>query len=230
MSDFDKTLLPPTATDLARALDVLEERLFGLPVHLVSKDPAKAPEELLDHLAWEYSVDVWGCDIPLATRRRIVADSPEVHRFKGTVYGLRRAFEMFDFQAEVTEWWQYPAPRIPGTFNVFVSMAQGGVLGGGEINRQLQLARRIIERNAPVSRRFSLGIGLDVQVKPCSGAGFSGRMSDVRPLKVQRTFGATTRARMALYGRVKQTKPLAKKMTITARPTVAAHFTLRMED
>ena len=75
MFDRTQSMLPKTATDISRALDILEERLFMLPVVMISKDPMTVSEALLDHLAWEMSVDVWSSDFSEDRKRRAIAAS-----------------------------------------------------------------------------------------------------------------------------------------------------------
>ncbi|MEY8831554.1 phage tail protein I [Phaeobacter italicus] len=230
MSEAPKSMLPNSSSDLLKALDLLEERLFGLPVDLISKDPGVVPEDMLDLLAWEYSVDVWDRSLPLDIRRLLVERSSEVHRYKGTVHGLRQALSLFDFQADIVEWWQMEEPGVPGTFRVTVRLDGDGTIGAADINTQLQMARRVIERNAPVSRGFDLNIGQDLGVRVGSGVAFSGRMSDLRRLSLSAEFAASARAAVALLGRVEQERTLAREMKAIARPTAAAHFVIRMEE
>ena len=160
---FDRThsMLPKTATDLARALDILEERLFMLPVAMISKDPMTVSEALLDHLAWENSVDVWDVDWPEDIKRNVVAMSAEVHRFKGTPYAIKRALDALGVRTVLVEWWQAVPEAARGTFDVTV-YAGRALYSDQEVFIHQKMVRAIIaviERVAPVSRGFTLAVG-----------------------------------------------------------------------
>jgi len=47
------------------------------------------PEELLDHLAYQMSVDIWEPNWPAQTKRAVIKASKEVHIIKGTVKSIR---------------------------------------------------------------------------------------------------------------------------------------------
>lgn len=161
MFDVKDTLLPPTATPLAKALDILEERLFSLPVQMIVKDPATADVGMLDHLAWEYSVDVWDLDWPEDVKRDVIAIAAEVHRHKGTPFAIKRALEAFDVRTELLEWFDDPDGNGPGTFKVTAYV--GRSLSGTQdifINEAMVRAMiAVVERTAPVSRGFDMIVG-----------------------------------------------------------------------
>jgi len=161
MFDRTQSMLPKTATDLARALDILEERLFTLPVAMISKDPMSVSEALLDHLAWENSVDVWDVDWPDDIKRSVVAMSAEVHQFKGTPYAIKRALDALGVRIELKEWWQVSPEAARGTFDV-TAYADRALYPDEEVFFSQQMVRAIIaviERVAPVSRGFSIAVG-----------------------------------------------------------------------
>lgn len=169
MFDAKDTLLPPTATPLAKALDILEERLFSLPVQMISKDPATVDVGLLDHLAWEHSVDVWDLKWPEDIKRKLIASSAEVHRFKGTPHAIFKAFDVVGVDAELIEWFDEAglAAGMPrGTFRV-TGYAKAGIDGRIPLasdQRSIQTLREFVERAAPVSRGLYFGVGDRVAV------------------------------------------------------------------
>lgn len=151
------TLLPPTATDLAKALDVLEERLFNLPVEAISKTPEGVPEELLAHLAWELSVDAWSDAWTVERKRHMLAIAEDVHRYKGTPYAIKRVLEPFPVQTELLEWWQPGGSGVAGTFTVtaYFDYTTGGpeeVFSPDMFADITQVVRSV----SPVSRKFDL--------------------------------------------------------------------------
>lgn len=168
MSDVKDTLLPPTATPLAKALDILEERLFSLPVQMIVKDPATADVGMLDHLAWEHSVDVWDLDWPGDVKRDVIAIAAEVHRHKGTPFAIKRALEAFDVRTELLEWFDDPDGEGPGTFKV--TAYAGRALYSDEevfINAKMVHAiRSVVQRAAPVSRGFIMAVGAKLRPQP----------------------------------------------------------------
>jgi len=84
-------LLPPyrgkAETAFARAV------AGQFPIASAARDlwnPQTCPAHLLPWLAWALSVDDWDPEWPEATRRRVIAESVEIHRHKGTVASVRR--------------------------------------------------------------------------------------------------------------------------------------------
>ncbi len=164
MFDVKDTQLPPTATPLAQALDILEERLFGLPVQMITKDPWSVDVVLLDHLAWEHSVDVWDLDWPDDVKRRVIAASSEVHRFKGTPFALKAALAAFDVDTELLEWWEAAGMNSgmeAGSFRVtaYAGRALYGDTENTIDNRMLFAMNAVVQRVAPVSRKLIFRLG-----------------------------------------------------------------------
>jgi phage tail P2-like protein len=164
MFDVEDSFLPKTATPLAKAMDVLEERLFALPVQMISKDPETVDAGLLDHLAWEESVDVWDETWTPEVKRNVIAVAAEVHRYKGTPFAIQKALQAFDVRMELLEWWQEAPTGQPGTFTVTVFNG-ASLSGSGDVVVNIALMRALIsvvERAAPVSRGFYLRVQEDV--------------------------------------------------------------------
>lgn len=90
------TLLPPTATPWMRAVEVASAPAWPLPVNLIKdfNDPATCPAHLLSQLAFENSVDIWVETWSEAKKRAVIARSPELHRLKGTLAGIRSYVEI----------------------------------------------------------------------------------------------------------------------------------------
>lgn len=162
MFDQSQSMLPATATDLARSLDVLEGRLFDLPVGEISKDPMTVSEILLDHLAWENSVDAWDTNWPDLVKRRVIQNSPEVHRYKGTPYGIQRALSAFGIEIELVEWWEPEGSGVPGTFLVraFVTDPLDGGEELGPTSAVILAVTAMLNGVSPVSRGWSLQLGV----------------------------------------------------------------------
>lgn len=164
MFDVSNTQLPPTATSLAQAMDILEERLFGLPVQMITKDPWIVDVALLDHLAWEHSVDVWDLQWPDDVKRRVIAASSEVHRFKGTPFAIKTALAAFDVHTELLEWWEAVGVNSgmeSGSFRVtaYAGRALYGDTENAIDNRMLFAMNAVVQRVAPVSRKLIFRLG-----------------------------------------------------------------------
>jgi len=164
MFDRNNSLLPATATDLAKALDILEERLFDLPVQMITKDPQLVDPDLLDHLAWEHSVDVWDPAWPEDVKRAVIAVSAEVHRYKGTPYAIKVALSAFDVDTNLLEWWE-PAGVADGleagSFRVTAYAGQS-LYGDNENsinNAMLHALNAVVQRVAPLSRKLIFRLG-----------------------------------------------------------------------
>ncbi|TDE34123.1 phage tail protein I [Antarcticimicrobium sediminis] len=178
MSDLSGTQLPPTATDLAKAFDLLEERLFSLPIEMISKNPQIVDARLLDHLAWEESVDVWDFDWPDDVKRNVVAASVEVHLLKGTPHAIKLILAVFDVDTELLEWFEQDGIQDglePGSFRV-TAYAGRSLYGDDENtlnNRMVADMNAALLRVTPVSRKLVFRLGEKFQtatyVRSCSG-------------------------------------------------------------
>lgn len=172
MFDAKSSLLPPTATPVAKALDILEERLFNLPVQMISKDPATVDVRLLDHLAWELSAEVWDMGWPEEVKRNVIAVSAEVHKYKGTPYAIKTAMSVFGVDVELVEWWQEGGSGIPGTFLVrtYVAEDDGVGLDTSDPAAVVSAMQSVLRRAAPVSRGWALQFGASRNSQSFCGA------------------------------------------------------------
>lgn len=159
MFEEQETLLPPTATDIARALDLLECRIGALPVAAITKDPLLVPVEMLDVLAWELSVDDWDTDWPEHRKRDVLLTAHDVHRHKGTPYGVLTAIEAMGYgKAQLIEGRQMP--RLGGAAGRGltrwpVPLGIGWVLGQAE--KTLGLLTVGPQQALPLGREWTLG-------------------------------------------------------------------------
>lgn len=119
-----RDLLPPNTRPLERALaragaaavEALDAEVVtdaGLAAH--------CPPAVLAYLAWERSVDVYGSDWTLETKRNVVAGALPYHKVKGTPGALKRALAQLSFTVVVTEWFQEAA--APYTFRLSAELA-----------------------------------------------------------------------------------------------------------
>lgn len=84
------SILPNHYSDTELALDVVfAERLAAIPDMGNPWDVGECPDELLDHFAYQVSVDIWDWNWPPSTKREVISVSLEDHRIKGTVASVR---------------------------------------------------------------------------------------------------------------------------------------------
>ncbi len=100
-----KTLLPHTANDFSRELEIVTaERIEGIenPLHdLWNVDTC--PEHLLPWLAWAFSVEVWEHAWSEEIKRNVIRDAIAVHRIKGTRRSVELALEALNMRIDLRE-------------------------------------------------------------------------------------------------------------------------------
>lgn len=88
-----ESILPNNSTAWEKVIEQASgERWAQLDVDVIRrfKDPAACPEHLLNFLAFELSIDIWNDAWPVEVKRSVIADWYNLHRYKGTEYGVRR--------------------------------------------------------------------------------------------------------------------------------------------
>ena len=113
-----KTLLPPNATDLERKLTEVGKDAFNLPSIRIIKDIDNVPSQFLPFIAWQKSVDYWDETWQEALKRKVIKESSELHRLKGTPAAIKKALEPFGYEVTLIEWFKAEPNLIPGTFNL----------------------------------------------------------------------------------------------------------------
>lgn len=166
----DSSLLPSNRTPLEQALAQLSTGDFALAdvlrqMHSVDSCPA----ELLPWLAIQRSVDRWDPEWSEAIKRKVVKDSFEVHKRKGTVGALRRVVEPFAEIIEITEWHELEPVGPPGTFTMSLALFDSGLS-----ETAIAELERMISDTKPLSRHL---VGLSITYSPDGtyyiGAGIS---------------------------------------------------------
>lgn len=122
------TLLPPSATDPERALDLATARIGDVPV-LVREawNPDTCPAELLPWLAWAFSVDEWQDGWTEAEKRGVIRNALYVHKKKGTLAALKQAVEPLGYIIRIIEWFEEAPAATPYTFRLEVGVTDKGV-------------------------------------------------------------------------------------------------------
>lgn len=118
------SLLPPTSTDLEKALEQVAFGLTDLPTPVRDVwSPDTCPIGLLPWLAWGLSVDLWDSNWSEATKRAAVADAIAFQRRKGTPASLRTVLERFDPLIGLVEWFEDRDTLAPYTFRLELPLA-----------------------------------------------------------------------------------------------------------
>lgn len=153
------SLLPPNSTALERAIEgAAASRLEVLATDGVRTigDPTLCPVAALPHLAWSRSVDVLDPAASEATKRRVIATAPAVHRIKGTPVSVENALASMGIAAQVEE--RVGARRYDGQTRhdgIAVHGPADGwalyriILGTPLRNDQVVSVRRLLETTAP---------------------------------------------------------------------------------
>lgn len=113
-----KTLLPPNATDLERKLAEVGIDVFELPSIRIIKDIDHVPSQFLPFIAWQKSVDYWDENWQEALKRKVIKESRDLHRLKGTPAAIKKALEPFGYEVTLIEWFNAEPNLVPGTFNL----------------------------------------------------------------------------------------------------------------
>lgn len=100
-----KSLLPPNATALERALEEVTARAAQVAVPVEDLwNPQDCPAAVLPWLAWALSVDVWDASWSEDVKRTVIAESIAIHRRKGTVWAVREALRTAGYaEASISE-------------------------------------------------------------------------------------------------------------------------------
>lgn len=154
-------LLPPNATPAERRLATVAANACDLPVEVLRTlwDPHTCPAWRLPSLAAERSVDRWDENWPEATKRKVIANAPFVHRYKGTVGALRRAVDPLGYLIRVLHWYQEIPTATPGTFKLDI-----GVLDTGITEQMYAELERLIDDAKPLTRHLT-GLAISMETR-----------------------------------------------------------------
>lgn len=166
----EASLLPSNRTPLEQALALVSMEKPDLPNVLRRMiSPDTCPVEFLPWLAIQRSVDRWNPDWSETIKRKVVRDSFEVHKRKGTLGALRRVVEPFADLIDITEWHQLEPMGEPGTFSMSLALFDGGLSEQG-----LAELERIIGDTKPISRHL---VGLSITYSPTGELFLGGAVS-----------------------------------------------------
>jgi len=152
-----RSLLPPNASHLERALEQVQARasLQAVPLRELW-NPDTCPAYLLPWLAWTLSLDSWQPYWPEAVKRARIRAAVEIQRRKGTAKSVRDVVRSFGSSLALREWWQTEPKGEPHTFDVTLTL-------GGGVPNTIEYQNDVIaeiERTKPVRSHFSFTLGL----------------------------------------------------------------------
>lgn len=159
------SLLPPNATELERALELLlDTRINDIATPLRDIWSAEnCPENLLPWLAWALSVDQWSADWPLNVRRARVAAAISIQRIKGTAQSVIDVVASFGGDVIVREWFQFDPPREPHTFDLTVTL--GGQSAGAPTSEFIDAVIAEVFRTKPVRSHFDFTVAQSARAR-----------------------------------------------------------------
>lgn len=153
-----RDILPANATPLERSAALAAADIERVEIPLRSLwDPYSCPEPFLVHLASAWSVDRWVETWPVDVKRKVIAESFNLHQRKGTRAAIRKAVEPLGFVVEFVEWYRTAPRGVPGTFRLSV-----GVLDTGITEELYYELERLIDDAKPVSRHL-IGLSITMQ-------------------------------------------------------------------
>lgn len=92
----------------ARALDdELKKTTEMIVFCLIISRIDDLPESIIDLLAWQWHVDYYDYDLPITTKRKLVKESLDWHRIKGTPAAVEKVVTAAFKSAQVQEWYEY---------------------------------------------------------------------------------------------------------------------------
>ncbi len=159
------TILPPNATPLERALDMLAAlRIGGIDTPLAPLWSAEdCPEELLPWLAWSLSIDNWDSRWSLAVRRARVAGAIALQRRKGTRRSVEDVVRSFGGNIAIREWWEETPPAPPHTFALSVSLTDGA--GGVPDSEFVDAVIAEVSKSKPARSHFTFALSVTARAR-----------------------------------------------------------------
>lgn len=102
----------------------------------------RCPAALLPWLAWEWSVDEWQRDWPIAMQRDVIAASWGLHSIKGSAGAMQRAVGALGYAVDLVEWWQVEPERDPYTYRYKLTSPFGRPWSDAEIASMERISLR----------------------------------------------------------------------------------------
>lgn len=113
-----KSLLPPNSTEFEKNIAEVGKDAFDLPSIRVLRNIDTVPSQYLPFIAWQRSVDYWDVNWQDGLKRKVIQESKNQHKLKGTAEAIKRTLQPFGYEVKLVEWFQASPQLRPGTFNL----------------------------------------------------------------------------------------------------------------
>lgn len=153
-----KTLLPPNSTKLEKKMAEVGNDAFALPSIRIIKDIDHVPSQFLPFIAWQKSVDYWDENWQEELKRKVIKESRDLHRLKGTPAAIKKALEPFGYEVTLIEWFKAEPNLVPGTFNLELN-----VIGKSLTAETYSEINRLVSESKAASRHLA---NLTVTINP----------------------------------------------------------------
>ncbi|MGG4034197.1 phage tail protein I [Paenibacillus cisolokensis] len=119
-------LIPPNLREdetIRAAAESIDQQLRAvtslIPQVAIVHNLESLPEQWVDELAWQWSVDFYDPSLPLEQKRELVKNSLRYHKQKGTPAAVEDLISTVFGSGEVREWYEYGGQ--PGYFKITTS-------------------------------------------------------------------------------------------------------------
>lgn len=155
------SLLPQNATQLEHLAGSITEKLETIPVPFeVLWDLGRAPDTLLDALAYAVSIDEFNDAWSPITKRQLIQESHDIHRKKGTKWAVKRVLSVMNYDATLIEWFEKTPKGSAGTFSIAIRPKDGLLLDN------LDQLKAAIDGAKRLSAHYEVYVGYEVSTTP----------------------------------------------------------------
>lgn len=210
-------IVPPALTNdpamMARAAadaEAMAARLAEIDRVCIISNIDGLDEAVLDILAYDFKVDWYDYEYPIATKRALIKGNILAHKRQGTAFATRSVLNSLYPASELEEWFSYDG--TPGCFRLNVNVSDSASTGAVEIYSTAEILRRI----ATVKRLSAHLEGVSYMVRNAIVVGhrmecWQYRVPECNTLRcgtwwMRHTLGWSERHRLAAGGRA---EPLA---------------------
>lgn len=117
----DKSLIPPNATSLEKAVEQLGHQISNLTVPFVSLHRIdQCPDKFLPWLAWQHRVEYWNPQWPDFDKRSAITAAKAFNAQRGTRASLQSLLNTVITEYQLKAWHQFEPKGEPYTFVVQV--------------------------------------------------------------------------------------------------------------
>ena len=107
-----KELTPPSIRELQHLADTFDASFEELKNHIINvliypRIDEIENEKLLDLLAWQFHIEGYEQARTIQEKRNLIKNAIELHRYKGTPYAIKKAFQALGLDASLQEWFDY---------------------------------------------------------------------------------------------------------------------------